>query len=216
MIIRFLAIIVTGLAVIAPAAHLFALPGKIHMSADDYFIVQRIYLGWWMVGLFLPAALILNLALAFTVRSDQFAFWLALTAAALIVVNLAIFIVWTQPANSVTENWALRPENWQALAAAMGVFPCGQRGSDVSCVLCRNSSGFARNGLTAPLNLAHGPVRVGGGSPMNTQLVLWSGLGAAALLERSAVSGFSRCLRRRLPEPRRRSRRRRPAPRSRR
>ena len=115
MIIRFLAVIATGLAVIAPAAHLFALPGKIHMSADDYFIVQRIYLGWWRVGLFLPAALILNLALAFTVRSDQFAFWLALTAAALIVVNLAIFLVWTQPANSVTENWALRPENWQAL-----------------------------------------------------------------------------------------------------
>jgi hypothetical protein len=63
MIIRFLAIVVTGLAVIAPAAHLFELSGKIQMSEQDYFVVQRIYLGWWVVGLFLPAALILNLAL---------------------------------------------------------------------------------------------------------------------------------------------------------
>src|SRR3954447_9463031 len=47
MLIQFLAIIVTGLAVIAPAARLFELPGKIRMSGDDYFVVQRIYLGWW-------------------------------------------------------------------------------------------------------------------------------------------------------------------------
>lgn len=45
MIIRFLAVILTGLAIIAPAAHLFELPGKIHMSEDDYFVVQRIYNG---------------------------------------------------------------------------------------------------------------------------------------------------------------------------
>ena len=114
-IVRFLAVIVTGLAVIAPAAHLFELPGKIQMSAQDYFVVQRIYLGWWMVGLFLPAALILNLALAFVVRTDRTALVLACVAAALIVLNLAIFVVWTQPVNSVTNNWSAQLENWQAL-----------------------------------------------------------------------------------------------------
>jgi hypothetical protein len=115
MLIRFLAVIVTGLAVIAPAAHFFELPGKIHMSEEDYFVVQRIYLGWWVIGLFLPAAFVANLALAVVVRHDMLAFWLAVAATALIVVNLAIFIVWTQPANAATENWAVRPENWQAL-----------------------------------------------------------------------------------------------------
>ncbi len=115
MVIRFLAIIVTGLAVIAPAAHLFELPGKMHMSADDYFIVQRIYLGWWMVGLFLPTAFVIDLALAVAVRRDTQAFWLAIAAAALIAVNLAIFVVWTRPANVATENWAVRPENWETL-----------------------------------------------------------------------------------------------------
>jgi hypothetical protein len=33
------------------------------------------------------------------------------------VLNLAIFLVWTQPVNTVTNNWALRLENWQTLRA---------------------------------------------------------------------------------------------------
>ena len=114
-LIQFLAIIVTGLAVIAPGAHLFELPGKIHMSGDDYFVVQRIYLGWWIVGLLLPLSFLANLALAATVRHDTPAFWLAVAAAALIAVNLVIFVLWTQPVNTITENWAVRLENWQAL-----------------------------------------------------------------------------------------------------
>lgn len=115
MAIRFLTIIVTGLAVIAPAAHLFELPGKIHMSEGDYYVVQRIYLGWWMVGLLLPAALVLNLGLAYFVKEDGIAFWLAMTAAGMLLVNLAIFVRWTLPVNSATANWSLRLENWQAL-----------------------------------------------------------------------------------------------------
>lgn len=115
MIVRFLAIILTGLAVIAPAAHLFVLPGKIHMSADDYFTVQRIYLGWWVVGLFLPAAFLANLALAVVARGDKPALWLAVAAMGMIAINLTIFMIWTQPANAATQNWAIRPENWQVL-----------------------------------------------------------------------------------------------------
>jgi hypothetical protein len=115
MIIRFLAVMLTGLAMIAPGAHLFALPGKIHMPEDHYFLVQSIYLGWWVIGLFLPAAFIANLVLAVAVLADRLAFWLALGAAALVVVNLAIFFVWTQPANAATQNWMVRPENWQSL-----------------------------------------------------------------------------------------------------
>ena len=115
MIVRFLAIVLTGLAVIALAAHLFVLPAKIHMSVDDYFTVQRIYLGWWVVGLFLPAAFLANLALAVVARGDKPALWLAVAAMGLIAINLTIFMIWTQPANAATQNWAIRPENWQAL-----------------------------------------------------------------------------------------------------
>jgi hypothetical protein len=115
MAIRYLTILVTGLALIAPAAHLFELPGKIQMSEEDYFVVQRIYLGWWVVGLLLPAALILNLALAYVSGDDRVAFWLAIAAAVFLLVNLAIFVGWTQPVNSATDNWSLRSENWAAL-----------------------------------------------------------------------------------------------------
>lgn len=113
--IRFLAVIVTGFAVIAPAAHLFVLLNKINMPQDAYFTVQSIYNGWWIVGLALPLALIANLALGISSRQDATSFRLALVAAGLIALNLVIFVIWTQPANSATINWTLRPDNWQAL-----------------------------------------------------------------------------------------------------
>jgi hypothetical protein len=68
---RFLAVVVTGLALIAPGAHLYELSNKGRM--------------------------------------------LALAAAGCILVNLIIFYFYTQPANAVTDNWTLQPENWEAL-----------------------------------------------------------------------------------------------------
>ena len=113
--LRFLAVTVTGLALVAPGAHLFALANKIGMTAEDYFIVQRIYLGWWLVGLALPTALVINVAFAVAARHDPATFWPALIAAALVAANLAIYFTWTEPANSATQNWMVRPENWESL-----------------------------------------------------------------------------------------------------
>jgi len=110
--IAFAAIILTGSALVAPAGHLLELPNKIGMGPNDYFVVQRIYNGWWLVGLLLPAALVANIALAVAARRDSTALLLAMFAAALIALNLAIFLVWTQPANAATGNWTTRPENW--------------------------------------------------------------------------------------------------------
>jgi len=115
MTVRVLAILLTGLTLVAPCAHLFELRHKIEMSEDDYFVVQRIYIGWWVVGLFLPAALLANLALAVHVGRDAAGFWFAVDASALIVLNLVIFVTWTQPVNKATRNWTVRPRNWDAL-----------------------------------------------------------------------------------------------------
>lgn len=112
---RFLAVVVTGLALIAPGAHLYELPLKLALSKSDYFIVQGIYNGWWLVGLLLPLALLANLLQAFFARQDTAGRMLALAAAACIIVNLIIFYFYTQPANAVTSNWTLQPENWEAL-----------------------------------------------------------------------------------------------------
>jgi hypothetical protein len=115
--IPFAAVIVTGLAMTGPAAHLFALPNKIGMSRADYFVAQSIYMGWWRVGLLLPSAIVANLALAYVMRGDRPGLWLALIATALVAVELVVYAVWTQPANSVTANWTVVPANWEALRA---------------------------------------------------------------------------------------------------
>jgi hypothetical protein len=110
MIAPFLAVVLTGLAVIAPAAHFLEMPRKMRLPKDRYFVVQDIYLGWWMAGLFLPAAGITNVAFAI-MTGRKF----ATAAVVLIAVNLAVFLIWTQPVNRVTQNWTLQREDWQTL-----------------------------------------------------------------------------------------------------
>ncbi|MCW1412459.1 hypothetical protein OLZ32_29940 [Rhizobium sp. 1AS11] len=111
---RFLAVIITGLALAAPAAHAFALLNKIGMAKSDYFVAQQAYAGWWVVGLLLPLALLANIGNAIALRGDGTAMLLSVAAAAL---NLVIFMVFTQPANAATENWTVQPENWESLRA---------------------------------------------------------------------------------------------------
>lgn len=43
------------------------------------------------------------------------ALWLALLAALCFAIMLAIFVVWTLPANQATQNWTTIPANWEAL-----------------------------------------------------------------------------------------------------
>jgi hypothetical protein len=115
MIMRFLTVLITGLALIAPAAHAFELLNKIGLPKAEYFIVQQIYAGWWIVGLFLPLAFFLNVANSIFLRDDKAAMMLSIAAAALIALNLIIFVLFTQPANAATQNWTIQPENWEAL-----------------------------------------------------------------------------------------------------
>jgi hypothetical protein len=114
---RFLAVVITGLALIAPAAHAFELLNKIGLPKAEYFIVQQIYSGWWMVGLLLPLAFLVDVGNAIFQRDDKTAMKLSIAAAALIALNLIIFVLFTQPANVATENWTVQPVNWEALRA---------------------------------------------------------------------------------------------------
>ncbi|MFZ5780558.1 MAG: hypothetical protein ACOY4R_10215 [Pseudomonadota bacterium] len=112
---RFVAVILTGLALIAPAAHAFELPNKIGLPKEEYFVVQQIYKGWWMIGLLLPLAFLANVANAMFRRNDSVALTLSIAAAALIALNLLIFLLFTQPANVATRNWTTQPQDWEAL-----------------------------------------------------------------------------------------------------
>ena len=102
-------------ALIPGGAHLFAMPNKLPMSAEDYFTAQQSYRGWALFGIALFGAIAANLALGAALWRKGLSAWPALGAAALILATLAIFFAWTFPANQATENWMAIPENWESL-----------------------------------------------------------------------------------------------------
>ncbi|WP_246827188.1 hypothetical protein [Rhizobium binae] len=67
---RFLAVIITGLALIAPAAHASSLLNKIGMAKADYFVAQQAYADWRIVGLLLALAFLANIGNAIVLRAD--------------------------------------------------------------------------------------------------------------------------------------------------
>jgi hypothetical protein len=114
-IVHFFAIILTALALVPGGAHLFALPNKIGLAQEPYFIVQNIYRGWALFGIVLFPALAANLAVAAMLRHRRAPFWLALAAFLCIAATLVIFFTWTYPANVATNNWTVVPANWAEL-----------------------------------------------------------------------------------------------------
>lgn len=113
-VLHFIALMLTALALVPAGAHLFALPNKIGLAQEPYFIVQGIYRGWSLFGFVLIPALLANAALAFLTR-ERAVRGLVLNAALLLAANLAIFFTWTYPANQATANWTVAPGNWDAL-----------------------------------------------------------------------------------------------------
>jgi hypothetical protein len=115
--VQFLAVILTALALVPGGAHLFELPNKIGLVQEHYFIVQNIYRGWSLFGFVLLAAIATHAIHVMLVRSQAQVVRLAMLALLLMLANLAIFFVWTFPANQATANWTSVPQNWQALRA---------------------------------------------------------------------------------------------------
>src|SRR5260370_13885575 len=110
-IVQFLALTLTALALVPSGAHLFALPNKINLVAEQYFIVQNIYRGWSLFGVALIGALIANLALALLLRGRGAPFVLALFAFLCIALTLVVFFIWTYPPNQPTTNCMMFPAN---------------------------------------------------------------------------------------------------------
>ncbi len=114
---RFLAIVLTALALAPGLAHVLELPHKIALDREDYLVVQGIYRGWSLLGIVLVGALAANVVVFLQSRRRGGAAEWALTAALLLIASLAIFFVWTYPVNQITANWTVAPPDWQALRA---------------------------------------------------------------------------------------------------
>ena len=112
--LKFLAIVLTALALVPGGAHLFALPNKIALSEGNYFIVQNIYRGWALFGIVLFGAVFANLALAWVMRGER-AFVFVLVCLGCLIAYLVIFFAFTFPANQATNNWTEVPADWHQL-----------------------------------------------------------------------------------------------------
>ena len=116
-VVQFLAVLLTALALVPGGAHLLALPNKIGLPQEPYFVVQQIYRGWSLLGIVLIAAVAADLYLAFLMRGLRTPFLLSLAGGLCVAATLIIFVVWTLPANEATDNWVSTPPNWHALRA---------------------------------------------------------------------------------------------------
>jgi hypothetical protein len=110
--LRFLSLFLTALALAPALAHLLELPNKIHLSREDYLTVQQIYRGWALLGIVVAGALLSTLVLTIMVRQERKIFILTLVALLCIVGTQVVFWTFTYPANQITNNWMVLPENW--------------------------------------------------------------------------------------------------------
>jgi hypothetical protein len=105
----------TALALVPYGAHLFSLPNKIGMTQEQYFIAQRAYDNWALVSLVLFPAMLFNIVLAYLLRGEHSAFYLAVAGCLCMATTLAVFFTWTYPGNVATKNWTVAPANWEYL-----------------------------------------------------------------------------------------------------
>lgn len=113
-VIQFVALVLLAILLIPLGAHAFELPQKMALSREEYFIVQQIYRGWAWFGIDMIAALVVNGGLA-VLMYGRCPFWPALIATLAVAFSLAIFLIWTLPANQATHNWTFMPADWRRL-----------------------------------------------------------------------------------------------------
>ena len=113
--LQFVAMLFTAVAMAAGWAHLLALPNKMSLSHDDYLTVQQIYRGWALLGFIVVGALVATAMLTLLQRGAGASFYLAFAATLCIALSLAVFFLFTFPANKATQDWTVLPQQWQAL-----------------------------------------------------------------------------------------------------
>lgn len=113
--LQFIAVLLTAIALMPAGAHLFALPNKITLAPNEYFIVQGIYRGWALFGVVLFANLIALAALAFIERAHRKPFILVLISLGCQFLVLVLFFAFIYPANQATNNWTEIPAGWETL-----------------------------------------------------------------------------------------------------
>ncbi len=120
--------LLTALALVPSAAHLFELPHKIRLPEQQYFVVQGIYRGWALFGAVLIAAALVNLILGAALHRRRERAWPASSLPGLLVaLTIAVFFLDRsgQPPTAITttipaDSRRLRAE-WEYSHAANAI-----------------------------------------------------------------------------------------------
>jgi len=111
----FIALLATALALGPAMAHLLELPNKIDLPRAEYFIVQKAYRGWSLLGWLWAIELLAMASVAILARRARRVLWPTLVAIGCLLAAQGVFWIFTYPANVATANWTVQPDNWETL-----------------------------------------------------------------------------------------------------
>jgi hypothetical protein len=114
-VVFFVALLASALVLGPALAHLLELPNKIDLPRDEYFIVQKAYRGWSQIAWVLGIQVVALLAATILSRTERRVMILTLLALACVLAAQGFFWTFTYPANAVTANWTVAPDNWEEL-----------------------------------------------------------------------------------------------------
>ena len=116
-VLQVVSVLLTAVAVTTALAHALELPGKMRLSREEYFAVQRIYYpGFTIAGIGEGLAPIATAMLLFLTPTDGAAFWLTLVALVGLLGMQAVYWTVTHPVNKL---WL---EGQQLSAVSSGFF----------------------------------------------------------------------------------------------
>ena len=112
-LLRLLAFVVTGLALIRPMMELAALPSVINLPKDDYAAVQSANQAWaWLEFLRLVSFLSI-VGLLFLERDRSRTIWPIRGAFIMQLCTIILYVAFTLPINITTFHWTFFPDpNW--------------------------------------------------------------------------------------------------------
>src|SRR3546814_13774719 len=110
--VRFVAIVLTALVLVATGAHLFEFPAKMALGRDEYFVVQESYRGWAFFGFALVGAIAATPILTVILYGRGVHFALTCMAFLLVSAVLANFFSGSFPSTPQTQHWHVIPSDW--------------------------------------------------------------------------------------------------------
>jgi hypothetical protein len=112
-LLRLLAIVLAGLALIRPMMDLVALPSVISLAQDDYAAVQYTNQSWDWLELVQLASFLSIVGLLFFERDHNRVIWPIRGAFIAQLLIIILYVVFTLPINITTFHWTFFPDsNW--------------------------------------------------------------------------------------------------------